>query len=215
MPKSYGGIKVQAAIVSMIVMILLFAQFTPPILSQPAFASSCAIEMSPAEVTTDYSSTVSQSMVDQEFIVLATSKNCTSHPISFIGLIEVRSSQGIIENIGWASADMPPNGQAKVGISWTPAYGDRYEIRSFAISDFVSPVVLSNVSTTFVEIAERNTENLTLQFHVSKTDLLPQEAFATSYYLVNNGNHTVSLAVEGYFGNYESLNYGSSSQRLG
>ena len=83
-------------------------------------------------------------------------------------------------------------GRAQVGVLWTPLQAGSYELRTFAISDLTYPQILSQLSTSNVEIAEANSENLAL-FSISKTDLSIKERYGTIYYLVNSGENPVAL----------------------
>jgi hypothetical protein len=213
MLKSHTRIVVLAAVLFLI-MTLLPIPIGPSLLSESALASSCAIEMTQPELASSHSGTLDVATAGEEFVLTVIASNCTPNKTPFIALIEVRNSEGITEHIGWQSGILAENGKTQIGISWIPAHGDNYGIRSFAITDWVMPNVLSTVSTSNVEIAEANTEKLALEFQVTKTDLTTQEPFGTSYYLVNNGSYTVSLTVDDYIGVYESFN-GKTPQRLG
>jgi hypothetical protein len=68
------------------------------------------------------------------------------------------------------------------------------------------PVVLSTVSTTHVQVAEQNTENLVLEFNTMKSNVSTIEVFGTSYYAVNKGRFNLPIAIHDYIGVYRSNN---------
>lgn len=132
----------------------------------------------------------------------------------FTALIEVRSSIGVTQYIGWQSGVLQGADRAEIGVSWTPSFGDNFEVRSFVVSDLQTPLMLSGVSTSQIQIAEENTENLVLEFNTTKTNVSTTEVFGTSYHLVNKGHDTLPIAIHDYIGAYESLN-GATAQRMG
>lgn len=68
---------------------------------------------------------------------------------SFVGLLEVRESDGVTVFLAWQSGILYPNSQTKIGVSWTPDRPGDYEVRTFAVShldlNLGSPHVLSEV----------------------------------------------------------------------
>lgn len=161
-----------------------------------------------------YSSPVDSVSVGDKLVIATSARNCSEMDQPFMAIIEVRNSLGMTENLGWQSGVLEGKGQTQIGISWIPVHGDNYEIRTFAVSDFENPSVLSAVTTSNFEIAEQNTENLILEFNVTETNVSTGELYGTSYYLVNRGKQTVALTVDDYIGVYESLN-GATARRLG
>lgn len=132
-------------------------------------------------------------------LVIATEvKNCNEIDPPFLVIIEVRNFQGVTENIGLQSGLLDGDGQTQIGVSWTSAYGGDYEVRAFAITNLDHPLILSPIATSNIEIAEKNTENPVLRFNATETDLSTAEPFGTTYYLVNNGRHTVTLTIDDY-----------------
>jgi hypothetical protein len=207
---SKGGL----AIISFILVFSIF-------LAQPVLLASGSDSNPPASLLVSKPNLKSNStplagvQAGDEVVVATDIKNNDDvHDQAALVVIEVRDSSGITVLINWQSGIIKAGSSMQAGISWTPDKGGDYELRTFAITDFDRPYVLSGISTSHVEIAEANTENLTLQFHVSKTNLSTQEDYLTSYYLINNGARTVALTVDGSIGFYESLN-GKTPERMG
>ena len=73
--------------------------------------------------------------------------------IPFVAIIEVRDSSGVTVSIGWQSASLPAHGQTEVGMSWLPKDPGNFQVRTFLISDLLSPQVLSEVASTMVTVS--------------------------------------------------------------
>jgi hypothetical protein len=75
--------------------------------------------------------------------------------IPIVVLIEVRNSDGVTERLGWQidrlSAERPTT---QAGISWIPSHADTYELRTFVISDFENPMILSKIALSNITIAD-------------------------------------------------------------
>ena len=72
--------------------------------------------------------------------------NDGDHTQQFVELVEVRDSDGVTVFLAWQSGTLDPNGQTQIGISWIPERPGDYAARTFAISNFDNPQVLSQVS---------------------------------------------------------------------
>lgn len=66
--------------------------------------------------------------------------------------MEVRDADGITQMMQWQTGTMPANGDANVGIAWTPDKAGSYEVRTFVISSLQNPQVLSDVVTHNVTV---------------------------------------------------------------
>lgn len=64
----------------------------------------------------------------------------------FVELVEVRDSDGVTVFLAWQSGTLDPNSQTQIGVSWIPERPGDYTARTFAISNFDNPQVLSPVS---------------------------------------------------------------------
>jgi len=92
-----------------------------------------------------------------QYLASVTFQNHCESTTSIVGFIEVRDSTGItlalesktgswVNSTGWRFSDL------HMGIYWVPETPGRYEIRSFAVSNFTTPVVLSDVASKLVDI---------------------------------------------------------------
>ena len=64
----------------------------------------------------------------------------------FVELVEVQDSDGVTVFLAWQGDTLNPNSQTQIGISWIPERLGDYAARTFAISNFDNPQVLSQVS---------------------------------------------------------------------
>jgi len=55
-------------------------------------------------------------------------------------------------SLDWQTGTLNPDGSADIGISWTPDRSGTYQIRTFVISGFEQPVVLSPVAVSEVTV---------------------------------------------------------------
>ena len=79
-----------------------------------------------------------------ELSFVATSDADYTQP--FVGLIEVRDHNGATVFLAWQGGILEPQSQIQIGVSWTPDRPGDYTARTFLISDFESPDVLSFVA---------------------------------------------------------------------
>jgi hypothetical protein len=63
------------------------------------------------------------------------------------------SSDGTTVLLDWQSGTVKAGSQMQVGILWVPHRAGEYELRAFAITDFDSPEILSQISSSEVTIA--------------------------------------------------------------
>jgi hypothetical protein len=70
----------------------------------------------------------------------------------FVAIVEVRSSSGVSESIEWQTGNLNPGGSAEIGISWMPQSAGDYQVRTFVISAFEAPKVLSPTVTSEVNV---------------------------------------------------------------
>jgi hypothetical protein len=73
--------------------------------------------------------------------------------LSFVAILEVRDSSGVTVSIGWQSGSLSAQGQTEVGMSWLPEDPGNFQVRTFLISDLLSPQVLSEVASTMVKVS--------------------------------------------------------------
>ncbi len=67
---------------------------------------------------------------------------------AYVGIIEVRDSQGVTVYLALQSGIMGPGASSTIGSSWTAEVPSDYQVRTFAITDLQQPTVLSAVAVT-------------------------------------------------------------------
>jgi hypothetical protein len=79
--------------------------------------------------------------------------NDGDHSQQFVELVEVKDSSGVTVFLAWQSGALGPNSQTQIGVSWIPERPGDYNVRTFAISNFDNPQVLSQVSESDFKVS--------------------------------------------------------------
>lgn len=89
-------------------------------------------------------------------MVSQTFRNEVERDMPFVSLIEIRDESGVTVFLAWQIGTIPASNYEDgvyndntMSISWLPEKASTYEARTFAISDFENPQVLS-----YVEVAQ-------------------------------------------------------------
>ena|SRR5437867_1063507 len=89
----------------------------------------------------------------KQLVVASTIKNNDEiNDWSFYNIIEVRDSNGVTIQLDWQSGTIKAGGEMEVQVSWTPELPGQYELRTFVISSFDNPRILSVVGTSSASI---------------------------------------------------------------
>lgn len=80
--------------------------------------------------------------------------NPLDHPVQVVAIIEVRDSDDVSQVIKFRDAAVGVNTIIDVAVSWTPTAGGQYQLRTFLISEWQSPQILSIVRTTEITVTE-------------------------------------------------------------
>ena len=83
------------------------------------------------------------------------SSNYEGEQQPFIGLFEIRNSDGVTAYLAWQMGIIEPGGHTSIGFSWMPEMADTYEIRAFAITNLENPEVLMPIRASQVEVLEK------------------------------------------------------------
>lgn len=81
--------------------------------------------------------------------ITSTSQN-TEFP--FVAIMEVRNAEGQTVSLVWHSGYLYPQSRTEVGMSWIPQEPGAYELRTFLVSEFQNPQILSKVSSSAVTV---------------------------------------------------------------
>jgi hypothetical protein len=85
---------------------------------------------------------------DGQLVVLSTTVSSTKEePQPYVAIMEARDEAGMTRFLGFAIGDLAGNSQSEIGISWTPEEAGSYELRTFLVSEFENPQLLTAVAT--------------------------------------------------------------------
>ena len=114
--------------------------------------AAAPVGLSPPTPTT-MSTPISGLHVGQQVIVLTGVTNREKVDRPFVVLTEVFDFEDITESIGIVGGIAKAGEPVKVGVSWTPEHSGNYRLKSFAISEFETPMILASPSESIVTIA--------------------------------------------------------------
>jgi hypothetical protein len=90
-----------------------------------------------------------------KLVVLSTAVlNDKKEEISFVSFIEVRNEDGVTVYLQWGMGSAISSGSTEIGLSWTPEKTGKYELRTFAISNFTRPQLVTTVSHSDATVTE-------------------------------------------------------------
>ena len=85
---------------------------------------------------------------DGQLVVLSTTVSSTKEESQpYVAIMEARDEAGMTRFLGFAIGDLAGNSQSEIGISWTPEEAGSYELRTFLVSEFENPQLLTTVAT--------------------------------------------------------------------
>ena len=124
------------------------------VIALTATAEQDALTTTVPEIVADEPIIPGQLLVGQQ-VTLGTevTSSSQSNEIRFVAIIEVRDAEGVTVSMGWQSGTVQPQGRTELGMSWIPERPGQYEVRTFLISDLLSPTVLSSVSSSEVTVS--------------------------------------------------------------
>jgi hypothetical protein len=90
---------------------------------------------------------ISSASEGQLAVLLTEIVNNLGHAQSYTVIMEARDDQGLTQFLGFSIGNIEDGGRNEVGISWTPEKADNYQLRTFLITGFAEPAILSVVET--------------------------------------------------------------------
>ncbi len=78
--------------------------------------------------------------------------NSRDIPLPFVAVIEARSEDGVTWFLDLQEGQAPPGDSTEVTTSWTPERTGDYELRTFLISGFENPTILTGVQSSNIVI---------------------------------------------------------------
>jgi hypothetical protein len=139
-----------ATVMGTLALMLLGVNFT----ATAANAQDVDRTPSPAKVYDLDGNLLEQITVGHQVILSQTFVNDRNVPQSYVGVIEVRDSNGFTVYLAWATGTMAPGGQASIGVSWVASDAGEYEIRTFPLSSLTTPEVLDTIESRSITVVE-------------------------------------------------------------
>lgn len=99
------------------------------------------------------SSALDSVRVGDQLVITTNARNnneLNDQPAVFI--VEVRDKEGTTVSLDWVSGTVEKGNSTQVGVLWVPEHAGAHEMRSFAISGFENPLILSSISSQNVTI---------------------------------------------------------------
>lgn len=84
----------------------------------------------------------------QLVIISAVAVNSRDDPVSFVIIMEARDEVGVTQFLQFKSGNVEGNGSIELDVSWKPAKVGNHQLRTFLISNFEKPEILTTVKTS-------------------------------------------------------------------
>jgi hypothetical protein len=130
--------------------LLIFLPFTS---LTAAFGETDDITISDLRVKTNANPLCDACTVSHTRFIVLNATNNNDAEQQFTMLIEIRDKNGSTLFLDFLVGTLNPNSSSEMGISWTVLYPGDYEVRSFAISNFTKPEILSLASEANVTLS--------------------------------------------------------------
>jgi hypothetical protein len=95
---------------------------------------------------------LSKGSAEKLMVISVTTSNSMDDPVPFVAIIESRDGSGVTQLLGFSTGSIEDGSQSETGISWTPQEAGSYQLRTFLISGFEDPEILTGVRTSPVVI---------------------------------------------------------------
>jgi hypothetical protein len=128
---------------------LLFLAF----ISNPALAQESNLQPETPQLKDQTGDVLANAVAGELAIIAATINSNSSRPENFVAVVEARNQIGVTELLEFQTGQIS-EGSVEVGISWTPTESGEYELRTFLLSDFREPNVLSEVTKTKITVKD-------------------------------------------------------------
>lgn len=125
------------------------------LLNSAQFVSGMSIVIPPAIITDNEGNSLEVITVGKQVTISRSFSTIIESPKQFLALFEIRDSDGVSVYIAWHTGIANPKDNIVVGISWMPEEVGDYDIRTFLISNWTNPEVLSVVGSTDIKVIER------------------------------------------------------------
>ncbi len=115
-----------------------------------AYASDgSTVRLSPPVLTDDYGNEMPSTSVNQRVIISTTIvTGIEDKNTPYVLIIEVRDANEVTVYLQFGFGTLEPLGSNDVGLAWSPERVGEYEVRSFAVSNFTNPQILTQIVTS-------------------------------------------------------------------
>ncbi|MCI0557703.1 MAG: hypothetical protein MN733_04355 [Nitrososphaera sp.] len=93
--------------------------------------------------------------VGEQLVFTATLLNSCDQKVPFIAFIEIRDSADVTVSLHNQTGTIGAKSHSEVAMAWWPEEPGDYELRTFAISNFTKPEILTSVRSNQVEIHDQ------------------------------------------------------------
>jgi len=127
---------------------------------QTSAAQGTTIMPNTPTLTDAYGKLITVPTTGRQMVVSYSFRNFDDKPRDFLGLFEVRNSDGVTELLAWQTGTMPPvddqgiAGTTSMGVSWQPDKASTYQMRIFTLSNLEKPESLSAPVTSEITVSE-------------------------------------------------------------
>lgn len=135
-----------------LVVLFIVLPFIPILVG--SFASEAEVVSSSAPFLSDYPRLMPPVRIGDDILISTILKNPTGEDMRINLIIEARNSDGITELMDWVNMTIYSNEtEYQTGVGWIPSHLDRYQLRTFVISNFgEDSMVMSKVEVEYFDI---------------------------------------------------------------
>ena len=90
--------------------------------------------------------------INTQVLLQVDMENKNDESQQYVIIVEVRDSNDITYYLQFQKGLLSPNAESQIGISWTPDKIGNYQVRSFVLSSFENPLILSPTSLNSVKV---------------------------------------------------------------
>jgi hypothetical protein len=88
----------------------------------------------------------------QLLVISTVARNNGNDPMEFVTVIEARDENGVTQFLGFSIGRLEAFSGSEIGISWTPANAGDYQLRTFLLTGFQNPQLLTGISSSDIVI---------------------------------------------------------------
>lgn len=133
--------------ISLPIVVMLAAFFIPSPLVMLASAQSIVSDLSAVLPEISLKSLnlepIDKLGVGEQAVISVSLRNVNQSDISILTFVEVRDSNGITQFLSYQTSEIELGVEKEIGVSWLPVRSDTYTLRTFCVTGFQDPHILS------------------------------------------------------------------------